>query len=130
MTENDATIAAVEEGTPNRVVAGPLGTLVSLVSGIAAAWLLRHFPGLGLDPDSTTQAVAFVLGTAVAELGRQKWLAGWQKFEARHHEEATEALRFATDYLMAHGSFPPGYVFPASDPPPPAVEGDAKPPAA
>lgn len=99
----------MNSSNPNRLVAGPLGTLVSLVSGLAAAWLISHVPGLHLDPSATTDLISFGIGTAVAELGRQRWLKGWQKFEADHRASIESGLDSLNDYLREHGKFPPGF---------------------
>jgi pyruvate/2-oxoglutarate dehydrogenase complex dihydrolipoamide acyltransferase (E2) component len=69
----------------NRVVAF-LGPYLALASGVAAAWLGRHFPGLKLNVDSTTtaitQAAEFIVGAGITWALHHKYLDGWQRWEA------------------------------------------------
>ena len=69
----------------NRVIAF-LGPYVALASGVLAAWLGRHFPGLQLDEGQTaaaiTQAGYFTVGALITWALHHKFLDGWQKWEA------------------------------------------------
>jgi hypothetical protein len=68
----------------NRVVAFG-GPFVALLSGTLAAWLGRHFPGLGVDHQTVAtdvaSAVEFALGAFVTWALHQKWLDGYQRWE-------------------------------------------------
>lgn len=69
----------------NRVVAF-LGPYVAIVSGVIAAWLVTHFPGLHLNKASLettiTEAIVFVIGAVVTWALHHKWLDGWQRWES------------------------------------------------
>jgi hypothetical protein len=70
--------------TPNRVVAF-LGPYVAIGSGVIAAWLGRHFPGLGIKADGTAKTIAsaveFGIGAFTTWALHHKWLTGWQQWE-------------------------------------------------
>jgi hypothetical protein len=69
----------------NRIVAF-LGPYIAIASGLIATWLAQHFPGLHINKTSATSAIAnaivFAIGAAVTWALHQKWLDGWQKWEA------------------------------------------------
>ena len=68
----------------NRVVAF-LAPFVALLAGSIAAWLVDHFPGLGVDQAALSgdiaQAITFLVGAAAVQLSANKWLDGWQKWQ-------------------------------------------------
>jgi hypothetical protein len=61
------------------------GLYVAILSGVLAAWLVQHFPGLHLDQDTLaatiSEAVVFAVGAIVTYALHHKWLDGWQKWE-------------------------------------------------
>jgi murein L,D-transpeptidase YcbB/YkuD len=110
----------------NRVIAF-LGPYIAIASGAGATWLSQHFPGLHVEQASTasaiSQAIIFVVGTAVTWALHHKWLDGWQKWEAR-----VDALSLATVTQSLAATTPAPVTTPApSTPPAPTAVGALSP---
>lgn len=92
-----STDAAPAEGTAskfplNRIVAF-LGPYVAIGSGVIADWLIVHVHLLELFHTTATQVAGaitqltvFGLTALLTWLGQQKWLSGWQNWEAKAKE--------------------------------------------
>jgi ABC-type multidrug transport system fused ATPase/permease subunit len=90
-------------GLPLNKLVAFAGPYISVISGALATWLLTHVNFLSLFEfsnaqvaESITQLVVFAIVSGVTWLGQQKWLNGWQKFEADMRqpmlEHATQLL--------------------------------------
>ena len=70
--------------SPNRIVTF-LSPVIAVVAGAAAAWLLRHFPGIHIARTTLATTIAQATAFAVTAIGtfavHHKWLSGWQQYE-------------------------------------------------
>jgi hypothetical protein len=77
-------------------VATLLGPFVAIVSGAAAAWLLKHFPGMHIDQSTLGTTISEALVFAVAAAGtfaiHHKWLSGWQSYEQPFNQAAASIM--------------------------------------
>ena len=107
----------------NRVVAFA-GPVLSLLAGAAASWLGGHVPGLHLDTKAVagqiTQGLEFLAGALVTFALQNKWLSGWQAWEARSQPPPAAAPPAAgpQPQPMLPPLFPLGEYDPARDMPP------------
>ena len=85
----------------NRVVAFA-GPYIAILSGALADWLIVHVHLLSLFHTTSTQVAGAITQIAVfgltailVWLGQQKWLTGWQHFEAQIVKEVQSDDRTA-----------------------------------
>jgi hypothetical protein len=74
--------------SPNRVVAVATPLVFAPLAGAVTAWLAEHFPGFNVDQSSLEEI--FIAGALIALAPAAQWLHGWQKFEARQADIATD----------------------------------------